>query len=189
MSLTHECWETVIIKCENENWEVARCIIRVSKKENRFSFLLLSLSLIQDNPKTTTNKQKQNNNTVCTSFINKAYLLVLVEDITHHYAQQLSTRLGRSRYKEQFLFLYRDDVVDLIDCYQYKDDQVDDVDAFKRELYILYFKTYNTGQSLPLLKLIVPGSVRTRKCNDPGRLQGRWLVSLIQGKGGDPHSQ
>uniref|UniRef100_A0A3P8R6S4 Deoxyribonuclease n=1 Tax=Astatotilapia calliptera TaxID=8154 RepID=A0A3P8R6S4_ASTCA len=88
---------------------------------------------------------------------------VLVEElngvsITHHYAQQLSTRLGRSRYKEQFLFLYRDDVVDLIDCYQYKDDQVDDVDAFKREPYILYFKTHNTGQSLPLLKLMVPGS-------------------------------
>lgn len=56
----------------------------------------------------------------------------------------------------------RDDVVDLIDCYQYKDDQVDDVDAFKREPYILYFKTHNTGQSLPLLKLMVPGSVRTR---------------------------
>lgn len=48
---------------------------QVSKKENRFSFLLLSLSLIQNNPKTTKNKQKQNNNTVCTSFINKAYLL------------------------------------------------------------------------------------------------------------------
>uniref|UniRef100_A0A3Q3CK94 Deoxyribonuclease 1 like 4, tandem duplicate 1 n=1 Tax=Haplochromis burtoni TaxID=8153 RepID=A0A3Q3CK94_HAPBU len=88
---------------------------------------------------------------------------VLVEELngvstTHHYAQQLSTRLGRSRYKEQFLFLYRDDVVDLINCYQYKDDQVDDVDAFKREPYILYFKTHNTGQSLPLLKLMVPGS-------------------------------
>lgn len=40
-------------------------------------------------------------------------------------------------------------MVDLIDCYQYKDDQVDDVDAFKREPYILYFKTHNTGQSLP----------------------------------------
>lgn len=53
-------------------------------------------------------------------------------------------------------------MVDLIDCYQYKDDQVDDVDAFKREPYILYFKTHNTGQSLPLLKLMIPGSVRTR---------------------------
>ncbi|XP_054464406.1 deoxyribonuclease-1-like [Anoplopoma fimbria] len=63
---------------------------------------------------------------------------------THHYALQLSTRLGRNRYKEQFLFLYRDDVVDLIDSYQYEDNQVNDVDAFLREPYILYFKPRNT---------------------------------------------
>ncbi|KAK9514817.1 hypothetical protein VZT92_025504 [Zoarces viviparus] len=63
---------------------------------------------------------------------------------THHYALQLSARLGRNRYKEQFLFLYRDDVVDLIDCYQYEDNQVNDVDAFVREPYILHFKPRNT---------------------------------------------
>ncbi|XP_068585708.1 deoxyribonuclease-1-like isoform X2 [Cebidichthys violaceus] len=63
---------------------------------------------------------------------------------THHYALQISTRLGRNRYKEQFLFLYRDDVVDLIDCYQYEDDQLNDVDAFAREPYILHFKPRNT---------------------------------------------
>ncbi|GLD46248.1 deoxyribonuclease-1-like isoform X1 [Lates japonicus] len=58
---------------------------------------------------------------------------------THHYALQISTRLGRTRYKEQFLFLYRDDVVDLIDSYQYEDNQ-----AFAREPYILHFKPHNT---------------------------------------------
>ncbi|XP_075948426.1 deoxyribonuclease-1-like [Anarhichas minor] len=63
---------------------------------------------------------------------------------THHYALQLSARLGRNRYKEQFLFLYRDDVVDLIDCYQYEDNQVNDVDAFAREPYILHFKPRDT---------------------------------------------
>ncbi|XP_012717708.2 deoxyribonuclease-1-like 1 [Fundulus heteroclitus] len=63
---------------------------------------------------------------------------------SHHYALQLSTRLGRSRYKEQFMFLYRDDVVDLIDSYQYEDNQVNDVDVFAREPYILYFKPRNT---------------------------------------------
>ncbi|XP_077371359.1 deoxyribonuclease-1-like [Festucalex cinctus] len=62
----------------------------------------------------------------------------------HHYAQQLSSRLGRNRYKEQFLFLYRDDVVDLIDCYQYEDNQDSDMDAFSREPYILHFKPCNT---------------------------------------------
>ncbi|XP_047457438.1 deoxyribonuclease-1-like [Mugil cephalus] len=74
---------------------------------------------------------------------------VLLEELNrvntiHHYALQLSTRLGRNRYKEQFLFLYRDDVVDLIDCYQYEDEQVNDVDVFEREPYILYFKPRNT---------------------------------------------
>lgn len=93
----------------------------------------------------------------------------------HHYAMQLSSRLGRNRYKEQFLFLYRsdqislpqwnllppssgtkgtlffpflsrDDVVDLVDAYQYEDNQVNDVDAFAREPYILHFKSHNTGQ-------------------------------------------
>ncbi|XP_068453143.1 deoxyribonuclease-1-like [Clinocottus analis] len=63
---------------------------------------------------------------------------------SHHYALQLSSRLGRNRYKEQFLFLFRDDVVDLIDCYQYEDDQVDDEDAFAREPYVLHFKPRNT---------------------------------------------
>ncbi|CAK6957382.1 deoxyribonuclease-1-like [Scomber scombrus] len=63
---------------------------------------------------------------------------------THHYALQLSVRLGRTRYKEQFLFLYRDDVVDLIDSYQYEDNQVNDMDAFAREPYILHFKPHNT---------------------------------------------
>uniref|UniRef100_A0A3P8SQH8 Endonuclease/exonuclease/phosphatase domain-containing protein n=1 Tax=Amphiprion percula TaxID=161767 RepID=A0A3P8SQH8_AMPPE len=56
---------------------------------------------------------------------------------THHYALQLSTRLGRNRYKEQFLFAYRDDVVDLIDCYQYEDNQENDMDVFAREPYIV----------------------------------------------------
>ncbi|KAM6929067.1 deoxyribonuclease-1-like [Lycodopsis pacificus] len=63
---------------------------------------------------------------------------------THHYALQLSARLGRNRHKEQFLFLYRDDVVDLIDCYQYEDNQVNHVDAFAREPYILHFKPRHT---------------------------------------------
>ncbi|XP_017265043.1 deoxyribonuclease-1 [Kryptolebias marmoratus] len=63
---------------------------------------------------------------------------------SHHYALQLSSRLGRNRYKEQYMFLYRDDVVDLIDTYQYEDNQVNDMDAFAREPYILRFKPRHT---------------------------------------------
>ncbi|XP_063076541.1 deoxyribonuclease-1-like [Engraulis encrasicolus] len=62
----------------------------------------------------------------------------------HHYTLKISTRLGRTRYKEQFLFLYRDDLVDLVDTYQYEDNQVDDHDAFAREPYILRFMCSHT---------------------------------------------
>uniref|UniRef100_A0A669DAU5 Deoxyribonuclease 1 like 4, tandem duplicate 1 n=1 Tax=Oreochromis niloticus TaxID=8128 RepID=A0A669DAU5_ORENI len=104
---------------------------------------------------------------------------VLVEELnrvntTHHYAQQLSTRLGRSRYNEQFLFLYRDDVVDLIDCYQYEDDQVDDVDAFTREPYILYFKPHNT-----VLRDIVLIPVRTAPNDSKKELDELYDVFLV----------
>ncbi|XP_024270354.2 deoxyribonuclease gamma isoform X1 [Oncorhynchus tshawytscha] len=61
-----------------------------------------------------------------------------------HYTLQISSRLGRDRYKEQFMFLYRDDLVDLVGSWQYEDNQVGDVDAFAREPYILRFKCLNT---------------------------------------------
>uniref|UniRef100_A0A3P9PTM3 Deoxyribonuclease n=1 Tax=Poecilia reticulata TaxID=8081 RepID=A0A3P9PTM3_POERE len=64
---------------------------------------------------------------------------------SHHYALQLSARLGRTRYKEQhFYSTSRDDMVDLIDSYQYEDNHENNVDAFAREPYVLYFKPHNT---------------------------------------------
>ncbi|XP_041941877.1 deoxyribonuclease-1-like isoform X2 [Alosa sapidissima] len=62
----------------------------------------------------------------------------------HHYTLKLSTRLGRTRYKEQFLFLFRDDLVDLVGSYQYEDSQEGDHDAFAREPYILRFTSHHT---------------------------------------------
>ncbi|XP_077430345.1 deoxyribonuclease-1-like isoform X2 [Vanacampus margaritifer] len=91
----------------------------------------------------------------------------------HHYAQQLSSRLGRNRYKEQFLFLYRDDVVDLIDRYQYEDNQDSDVDAFCREPYILHFKPCNT-----VLKDIVMIPVRTTSWDTEKELDELYDVFL-----------
>ncbi|XP_078026077.1 deoxyribonuclease-1-like [Epinephelus lanceolatus] len=93
---------------------------------------------------------------------------------THHYTLQLSTRLGRNRYKEQFLFLYRDDVVDLIDCYQYEDNQVNDVDAFAREPYILHFKPHNT-----VLKDIVLIPVHTKPWDSEKELDELYDVVLV----------
>ncbi|CAB1315586.1 unnamed protein product [Coregonus sp. 'balchen'] len=60
------------------------------------------------------------------------------------YTLQISTRLGRGRYKEQFMFLYRDDLVRLVGSWQYEDNQAGDVDAFAREPYILRFECLNT---------------------------------------------
>ncbi|XP_042568220.1 deoxyribonuclease gamma-like [Cyprinus carpio] len=63
---------------------------------------------------------------------------------THHYTLEISTRLGRGNYKEQFMFLYRNDLVDLVVSYQYQDHQSGDEDAFAREPYVLRFKCHKT---------------------------------------------
>lgn len=63
---------------------------------------------------------------------------------THHYTLEISTRLGRGNYKEQFMFLYRDDLVDLVGSYQYEDNQPGDKDAFAREPYVLRFTCHKT---------------------------------------------
>ncbi|XP_054902320.1 deoxyribonuclease-1-like [Poeciliopsis prolifica] len=93
---------------------------------------------------------------------------------SHHYALQLSAHLGRTRYKEQFMFLYRDDMVDLIDSYQYEDNQVNDVDAFSREPYILYFKPHNT-----VLKDLVLIPVRATPQDSEKELDELYDVFLV----------
>uniref|UniRef100_A0A667XTS5 Deoxyribonuclease n=1 Tax=Myripristis murdjan TaxID=586833 RepID=A0A667XTS5_9TELE len=99
---------------------------------------------------------------------------VLFVNTEHHYTLKISVRLGRNRYKEQFLFLYRDDVVDLIDCYQYEDAQVNDLDAFAREPYILMFK----GLFFAVLKDIVLIPVHTKPCDSEKELDELYEVFL-----------
>ncbi|XP_008297996.1 deoxyribonuclease 1 like 4, tandem duplicate 1 isoform X2 [Stegastes partitus] len=62
----------------------------------------------------------------------------------HHYSLKISTRLGRTRYKEQFMFLYRDDLVDLVGSYQFDDEETEGGDVFARDPYILRFRCLNT---------------------------------------------
>ncbi|XP_043933956.1 deoxyribonuclease gamma-like isoform X2 [Protopterus annectens] len=57
-----------------------------------------------------------------------------------HYSYIISSSIGRNTYKEQYLFVYRDDVVEVKECYQYPDEQPGDVDAFSREPFIVRFK-------------------------------------------------
>ncbi|XP_054906158.1 deoxyribonuclease-1-like [Poeciliopsis prolifica] len=62
----------------------------------------------------------------------------------HHYTLKISSRLGRTRYKEQFMFLYRDDLVDLVGSYQFDDEKTECLDVFARDPYILRFRCLNT---------------------------------------------
>lgn len=62
----------------------------------------------------------------------------------HPYTMVMSSSLGRSCYKEQFVCLYREDQVQLSDTYQYEDNQVGDEDAFSREPFILRFSSPHT---------------------------------------------
>nr|XP_020507805.1 deoxyribonuclease gamma-like isoform X1 [Labrus bergylta] len=62
----------------------------------------------------------------------------------HHYTLKISSRLGRTRYKEQFMFLYRDDLVDLVGSYQFDDTATEGGDVFARDPYILRFRCLNT---------------------------------------------
>uniref|UniRef100_A0A8B9GW15 Uncharacterized protein n=1 Tax=Astyanax mexicanus TaxID=7994 RepID=A0A8B9GW15_ASTMX len=62
------------------------------------------------------------------------------------FSMKISKRLGRTVYKEQFLFLYREDVVNVTAMYQYEDNQAGDVDAFEREPYIMRLASTNTGE-------------------------------------------
>ncbi|XP_019735072.1 deoxyribonuclease 1 like 4, tandem duplicate 1 isoform X2 [Hippocampus comes] len=65
-------------------------------------------------------------------------------NVPHHYTLKISTRLGRSHYKEQFMFLYRDDLVDLVGSYQFDDQVTDSGDVFARDPYILRFQCHQT---------------------------------------------
>ncbi|KAL2091005.1 hypothetical protein ACEWY4_013268 [Coilia grayii] len=91
----------------------------------------------------------------------------------HHYTLQISSRLGRSRYKEQFMFLYRDDLVDLVGSYQYADKQPGDEDAFEREPYIVRFKCLNT-----VLKDLVMIPVHTKPEDSEKELDEMYDVFL-----------
>ncbi|NXP43120.1 DNSL2 protein, partial [Leiothrix lutea] len=59
--------------------------------------------------------------------------LCLCSASTSPYDYEISGPLGRENYKEMYLFIYRTDVVSVVDTYQYEDPQ----DVFSREPFIL----------------------------------------------------
>ncbi|XP_010015284.1 PREDICTED: deoxyribonuclease-1-like 2 [Nestor notabilis] len=56
------------------------------------------------------------------------------------YDYEISSPLGRDNYKEMYLFIYRTDVMSVVDTYQYEDPQ----DVFSREPFILRVSAPNT---------------------------------------------
>ncbi|XP_078270270.1 deoxyribonuclease 1 like 4, tandem duplicate 1 [Rhinoraja longicauda] len=68
----------------------------------------------------------------------------LNKQAANRYSSVLSNRLGRGRYKEQYLFIYRDDIVQLKRTFQYEDMQPGDEDAFSREPFVIQFTSPTT---------------------------------------------
>ncbi|XP_069792350.1 deoxyribonuclease-1-like [Narcine bancroftii] len=64
-----------------------------------------------------------------------------------HYSSTLSNPLGRGSYKEQYLFIYRNDMVQMERFFQYDDMQLGDEDAFSREPFVIQFKSPTTDLS------------------------------------------
>ncbi|XP_053576853.1 deoxyribonuclease gamma [Bombina bombina] len=65
------------------------------------------------------------------------------EGASYNYA--LSKPLGRNEYKEQYLFIFREDLVKIKDIYQYEDMQPGDEDSFAREPFIVRFESKKTA--------------------------------------------
>ncbi|XP_011615749.2 deoxyribonuclease 1 like 4, tandem duplicate 1 [Takifugu rubripes] len=104
----------------------------------------------------------------------KTFLEALnTSSMKHHYTMKISTRLGRTRYKEQFLFLYRDNMVDLVGSYQFDDQLTEGGDVFARDPYILRFRCLNT-----VLKDLVMIPVHTKPDDSEKELDELYDVFL-----------
>ncbi|XP_068196609.1 deoxyribonuclease 1 like 4, tandem duplicate 1 [Antennarius striatus] len=89
----------------------------------------------------------------------------------HHYTLKISTRLGRNQYKEQFMFLYRDDMVDVVGSHQFNDEETGGGDIFARDPYILRFRCLDT-----VLKDLVLIPVHTKPTDSENELDGLYDV-------------
>ncbi|XP_053784223.1 deoxyribonuclease-1-like 2 isoform X2 [Desmodus rotundus] len=69
---------------------------------------------------------------------------------SHEYSFVSSEPLGRDQYKEMYLFVYRKDVVSIVDTYQYPDPE----DTFSREPFVVKFSAPGSAaQELVLVPL------------------------------------
>ncbi|KAM4022513.1 deoxyribonuclease-1-like isoform 2-T2 [Anomaloglossus baeobatrachus] len=61
------------------------------------------------------------------------------------YKYIISKPLGRKEYKEQYLYIFRNDLVSVMEEYQYADMQEGDEDSFAREPFIVRFESKKTA--------------------------------------------
>ncbi|KAJ8259234.1 hypothetical protein COCON_G00182460 [Conger conger] len=66
-------------------------------------------------------------------------------DEKYHYDYVSSEPLGRTAYKEQYVFVYRTASVEVLETYQYPDNQKGDEDAFARPPFIVKLKAPKTA--------------------------------------------
>ncbi|NXA41931.1 DNSL3 Deoxyribonuclease, partial [Eudromia elegans] len=80
---------------------------------------------------------KENNNRICPLLTER--LNRWSKGPKGDYSYVVSKRLGRNTYKEQYAFLYRQNLVSVKQVYQYPDLQPGDEDAFSREPFVVWF--------------------------------------------------
>lgn len=61
------------------------------------------------------------------------------------YTYVISPRLGRNKYKEQYVFIYKEKLVTVKKCYLYHDTQTRDEDVFSREPFVVWFQSPHTA--------------------------------------------
>ncbi|OCT64738.1 deoxyribonuclease gamma [Xenopus laevis] len=66
-------------------------------------------------------------------------------DTGHQYTCLESKRLGKNSYKEQIVFIYRSDMVKVVNWYHYDEEQPDHPEAFAREPFIVHFHSPKTA--------------------------------------------
>ncbi|KAG8447279.1 hypothetical protein GDO86_014663 [Hymenochirus boettgeri] len=66
-------------------------------------------------------------------------------DGVQRYMHLESKRLGKNSYKEQIVFIYRSDMVKIVNWYHYTDDQPDHPEDFVREPFIVHFHSPKTA--------------------------------------------
>uniref|UniRef100_A0A8C3KRB5 Deoxyribonuclease 1 like 3 n=1 Tax=Calidris pygmaea TaxID=425635 RepID=A0A8C3KRB5_9CHAR len=116
---------------------------------------------------------KENKNRVCPLLVQK--LTSQLKGSKEEYSCVISERLGRKSYKEQYAFIYRQDLVSVKQTYQYPDTQPGDEDAFSREPFAVWFQSPKTGETfqkqiiLPLVSLAEPDGASWTWARGEGR--------------------